>query len=349
MNKVPPKVSPGTTRRRVEPTTVVVELGHHPSQATLNLGPSPPTTIALSSSHLSGPSGNISAMVVLRAMTDSDVPAVADAWDRAFQAMRAIYGLPALEVTPADELRLHNRIRHFLATDPDGSWVADDVGEIAGLSQSFVREGYWVLSLLATVPHFQRRGLGRELLQRAMTNADSHSPGSIQCSRDPAAMTLYASAGFSLHPAVIGWGTVRPGTVRVDPRVRHSDKRDLDTVDVVDRLVRGSARSVDITAMLNEPGNRLLLIDDRGYAVAKDDRIVTLGARDEFAATALLKTALAEMSEGAVVQVNWLTANQQWAIRTLVDCGVELHPRGPMMVRGMTGPPTPYIPSGGYG
>ncbi len=118
---------------------------------------------------------------------------------------------------------------------------------------------------------------------------------------------------------------------------------------MVDRLLRGSARAVDIRAMLNEPGNRLLLIDDQGYAVAKDDRIVTLGARDEDAATALLKTALAEMGEGAVVQVNWLTAGQQWAIRTLVDAGVELHPSGPMMVRGLSGPPAPYIPSGGYG
>jgi GNAT superfamily N-acetyltransferase len=288
-------------------------------------------------------------MVVLRSMTVSDVPEVAKAWDHAFQAMRATYGLPDLQVTRADELRLQNRIRHFLATDPAGSWVADDGGAITGLSQSFVREGYWVLSLLAMVPDRQRRGLGRELLQQAMANTDSHSPGSIQCSRDPAAMSLYASVGFSLHPAVLARGTVRPGTVCVDPRVCHSDERGLETVDAVDRLVRGSARSVDIRAMLSEPGNRLLLIDDRGYAVAKDDRIVTLGARDEHAAIALLKTALAEIGEGTGVQINWLTAGQQWAIRTLVDSGVELHPYGPMMVRGLTGPPAPYIPSGGYG
>jgi len=288
-------------------------------------------------------------MVVVRAMMDSDVPGAAKAWEHAFQAMRATYGLPVPHVTREDELRLQHRIRHFLATDPTGSWVADDSGAITGLSQSFVREGYWVLSLLATVPDLQRRGLGRELLQLAMRNADSRSPGSIQCSRDAAAMALYASVGFSLHPAVMGWGTVRPGTVFADPRVRHGDDRDLATVDAVDRDVRGSARSVDVVAMLKEPGSRLLLIDDRGYAVAKDDRIVTLGARDEDAATALLKTALSEMGEGALVQVGWLTAKQQWAIRALVDCGVELHPIGPMMVRGLPGPPAPYIPSGGYG
>jgi len=288
-------------------------------------------------------------MVVVRAMTDSDVPEAAKAWESAFQAMRASYGLPGLQVTKQSELRLQNRIRHFLTTDPAGSWVADESGAITGLSQSFVREGYWVLSLLATVPDFQRRGLGRKLLQMAMSNADSRSRGSIQCSRDPAAMALYTSAGFSFHPAVIAWGTVRPGTVHADSQVRHADERDLDTVVAVDRVVRGSARSVDIIAMLNEPDNRLLLIEDRGYAVARDDRIVTLGARDEDAATALLKTTLSEMGEGTLIEVNWLTARQQWAIRTLVDSGVELYPYGPMMVRGMADPPAPYIPSGGYG
>jgi hypothetical protein len=161
-------------------------------------------------------------------------------------------------------------------------------------------------------------------------------------------MALYTSAGFSLHPAVIGYGHVSPGTVNRDPRVRHAGAQQVEVVDAVDRHVRGSARSVDLVAMLKEPGCRLLLLEDRGYAVAKDDRIVTLGARDEEAATALLETALAEMGERKV-EVNWLTAKQQWAIRTLVASGVELSPYGPMMVRGLSDPPFPYIPSGGYG
>ncbi len=288
-------------------------------------------------------------MVTLRSMTASDIPGAVRAWDQAFQSMRAKYGLPVSQMTPDDDLRLQNRMRHFLTTDQVGSWVADDAGEVVGLSQSFVRERYWVLSLLATVPGSQRMGLGRELLQLALSNADPVGPGSIQCSRDPAAMALYASVGFSLHPVVIGYGTVCPGTLSPDPRVRHSDDQEIEVVDAIDRAVRGSARSVDIIAMMKEPGCRLLLLEDRGYALAKDDRIVTLGARDENAATALLGTALFEMGEGKVVEVNWLTSRQQWAIRTLVSSGVELRPSGPMMVRGLPDPPSPYIPSGGYG
>jgi GNAT superfamily N-acetyltransferase len=288
-------------------------------------------------------------MVTLRAMTDPDVPAVVRAWDQAFQAMCARYGLAFTPMTAENDLRLGTRIRHFLSTDPGGSWVADDAGVIVGLSQSFVRQSYWVLSLLATLPGFQGRGLGRELLQLALNNAEPDGPGTIQSSRDPAAMALYTSAGFSLHPVVNGHGTVRSGTVNADPRVRHSDDRELELVDAIDRAVRSGARTVDIVAMLQEPGARLLLMSDRGYAVVKDDRVVTLGARDEDAAAALLETFLAETGEDKMVEVMWLTARQQWAIGVLVAAGVELRPYGAVMVRNLPGLPATYIPSGGYG
>jgi GNAT superfamily N-acetyltransferase len=286
---------------------------------------------------------------MLRPMTDPDVAGAVELWGEAFGEMSARYGEARAATSAEADRRLQNRMRHFLHTDPGGSWVADDAGEIVGLSQSFVREGYWVLSLLATAPRTQRRGLGRELLARAMSNADPESPGTIQSSQDPSAMALYESSGFSLHPGLIGRGMVRPGRVGVDPAVRTGHSRDLDLVDAVDRFVRGSARALDIAAMLDEPSNRLLLHGDRGYAIVGDDRLVTLGARDEDAAIALLTTVLAGAGHGTRFQVMWLTSSQQWAIHTLVVAGLELRPHGAVMVRGLSCPPTPYIPSGGYG
>jgi GNAT superfamily N-acetyltransferase len=288
-------------------------------------------------------------VVTVRAMTDGDVAAVVKTWDEAFETMHANLGLPIATMSPQDDLRMQNRIRHFLRSDPGGAWVAEDTGAVVGLSQSFVREGYWVLSLLATAPGHQGHGLGRELLGRAMTNTDPGRPGTIQSSRDPAAMALYTSAGFDLHPVVNGHGTVRSGSARTNPRVRLSDHRELGLVDAIDRAVRGSARTQDIAAMLQDGGTRLLLLADRGYAIVTDDRVITLGARDEEAAAALLETFLASAADGQTVRLMWLTARQQWAIRTLVAAGMELRPYGAVMVRGMPGLPAPYIPSGGYG
>jgi GNAT superfamily N-acetyltransferase len=293
-------------------------------------------------------------MLTLRPMTDADVEGAVEAFDSGFLAMRARYGLPITATSIQNERRRQNRTRHFLGTDPGGSWVADDEGTIVGMSQATVREGYWLLSQLGTIPGRQGRGLGRELLRLALSHGDPESPGTIQCSRDPKAMALYSNFGFSLHPVVAAWGHLRPGAVTRPPDVTRFEtdqvtESQLDIVTAIDRRVRGSARTIDVAMMLSEEGNRLLLHGDQAYAVAKDERIVTLGALTEESAALVLRTMLAESPEGETIEVNWLTSAQQWAIRVLTQAGIELQPYGPVMVRGMTGPPTPYIPSGGYG
>ena len=96
-------------------------------------------------------------------------------------------------------------------------------------------------------------------------------------------MALYSNFGFSLHPVVAAWGHLRPGAVTRPPDVTRFEadqvtESQLDIVTAIDRQVRGSARTIDVEMMLSEEGNRLLLHGDQAYAVAKDERIVTLGA-----------------------------------------------------------------------
>ena len=293
-------------------------------------------------------------MVTFRRMTDADVTAAVAAFDSSLLAMLARHGLPVTGNSIQDERRRQDRTRHFLETDPEGSWVAEDAGTVVGLSQSFVREGYWMLSQLGTVPGRQGLGVGRELLGLALSHGDPGSPGTIQCSRDPKAMALYTGFGFVLHPVVAAWGAMRPGAVERPPEVRRHEpdevgQRELDVVAAIDRTVRRSARTVDVVAMLAQPGTRLLLHADQAYAIAKDERIVTLGARQEESATLVLRAMLAEAPPGETIEINWLTSAQQWAICEVVRAGIELQPYGPVMVRGMDGPPSPYIPSGGFG
>ncbi len=293
-------------------------------------------------------------MVTFRHMEEDDVPAAVAAFESGLLGISANAGLPITGNTIQDERRRQDRTRHFLSTDPGGSWVAEEGDTIVGMSQSFVREGYWMLSQLGTVPGRQGRGVGRDLLKLALSHGDPQSPGTIQCSSDPKAMALYTGFGFTLHPVVTAWGAQRPGAVTRPPEVERYEAdevgpRQLDVISAIDRNVRGSARPVDIVAMLAQPGTRLLLHGDQGYALAKDERIVTLGANQEESAALVLRTMLAEAPAGETIEVNWLTSAQQWAVREVVAAGIELRPYGPVMVRGMDGPPRPYIPSGGFG
>jgi GNAT superfamily N-acetyltransferase len=273
-------------------------------------------------------------------------PAV-EVWLGAVADLRVRLRLPGRDATSADRARLAGRIDHLRTTDPEGSWAADRGGRLVGLVQSFVRESYWVLSLLGVEPAFQSSGVGRALLERAL--AHGNGKGTIQASQDPRAVRLYATAGFELHPSMDASGTLRPDRPAAPPTVRTGGVDDLALADAVDRAVRGSARTADLLHELERNSSTLLLDGDRAYAVATPSRVVTLAGRDEGAAAGVLAAAFDLAPPGGVYEVGWITAPQQWAVRATLAAGLSLHPRGPVMVRGMDGPPAPYLPSGGLG
>jgi ribosomal protein S18 acetylase RimI-like enzyme len=114
------------------------------------------------------PMGQDRPMATLRAMTEADIPGAATVFDEAFRGLAIEYSLPRSPRTEEGDLRFGNRVRYLMGSDPSGSWVAEEEGMVVGLSQSFVREGYWMLSLLAILPGHQGKGLGRGLLDLAV-------------------------------------------------------------------------------------------------------------------------------------------------------------------------------------
>ena len=51
---------------------------------------------------------------------------------------------------------------------------------------------------------------------------------------------------------------------------------------------------------------------------------------------------------GATVNVDFLTAGQDWALPVCLAARLPLSPDGPMFAGGQLGPLAPYIPSGAY-
>src|SRR5206468_6710760 len=106
------------------------------------------------------------------------------------------------------------RISHFLTHDPDGSWVADADGRVVGVALALKRGGMWGLSLLVVDPAVQSKGVGRRLLDAALTYAEPDQPAVILSSRDPRAIHRYASAGFDLYPQMRASGKVESSRLR---------------------------------------------------------------------------------------------------------------------------------------
>src|SRR6202521_6415856 len=67
------------------------------------------------------------------------------------------------------------RSAHFqlfsLKDDAGGLWVAEDAGEILGFAFSWVCGDLWFLAQLFVSPGQQGRGIGQELLKRALQHA----------------------------------------------------------------------------------------------------------------------------------------------------------------------------------
>jgi GNAT superfamily N-acetyltransferase len=251
--------------------------------------------------------------------------------------------------SPEEVERRKQRYRHFLEHDPEGAWVAVDGGEIAGVARAIVREGVWVLSLFAVGAEYRNAGVGRALLERALTYAGRCRGGMIAPSSHPAAMRCYALAGFALRPTLTASGVVHRASLPAGLESREGTMEDLGFAAEVDRLVRGAAHGPDLEFVLGS-GSSLLVAEGttgRGYAVVKDGSPALLGATTPEIATDLLWSCLAR-SPGGPVEVAWITDAQHWVLPTVLEAGFSLAPAGPICVRGELGPLTPYLPSGPF-
>lgn len=282
-------------------------------------------------------------MPVIRPMTEDDVEGALEVTNASFADLDRRNGREP-EPPPDPEVALI-RYRHLVRTDPGGAWVAEDDEGIAGCALALLREGVWGLSLLVVRPGLQSAGVGSGLLHRAHEYADGARGRIILASTDARAMRAYKRLGLDLHPTLSAGGV--PRDVAVADGLREGTRDDIPLTEAVDRHVRGAAHGPDIGVQL-DMGQRLLIADDRGYAVVGEGGgLRLLAAVDDDTARDLLRAALARTEKEAFVP--WMSARQQWAIDVCLEAGLSLrYEVGPIFVGGDVGPFTPYLPSGAF-
>jgi predicted N-acetyltransferase YhbS len=283
----------------------------------------------------------------IRPVRPDDVAAVEEAWHEAYAAMRSSHNLQAEPRTPNLVAAGRRRTAHLLASDPEGSWLAEDGGHVIGMAQSQIRRKRWVLSNLGVRPNRQEEGIGRKLLERTLDYGSKCSAGAIFSSPDPRAVRRYVHAGFELHPCVRALGPVRK-EVAPPTGVERAGPDALAHVDAVDEVVRGDTRRADIEFQLSL-GHELLVDSEGGYAVVRGGRIAQLTATDDAIGVRLIQAHLATCDRGQMVDVSWMRTPDQWAISVLSEAGVTLHVRGAVMIRGDWEMDGSYLPHGVFG
>ncbi|MFH9348453.1 GNAT family N-acetyltransferase [Kitasatospora sp. NPDC017646] len=286
--------------------------------------------------------------MILRQVRDTAADAEA-VQELSFTAFAAPSDDPARPPVPTP---LHlARTRHLARTDPGGCWLAESGGQAVGVVLSMRREGLWMPSLFAVRPSARGRGVGRLLFERALAHARGCLRGMVCASDSPAAARRYRLAGFTLHPAmrltgrVDRDGLIDPGDIPVHP----GNTRHLHLLDSVDRRLRGSAHGPDHELMLGH-FEELLVADalaGSGYCYRDGGVVRLLAATSKRIAARLLREALARVPDGVEARVEYLTAEQEWALDVGLEVGLTPETSGFVGVRGMR-PPTPYLPSGAF-
>ncbi|MEV7781723.1 GNAT family N-acetyltransferase [Kitasatospora sp. NPDC088351] len=255
-------------------------------------------------------------------------------------------GMPGAPPSPVYQAA---RTRHLVRTDPQGCWLAESGGEPVGAVLSLRREGLWMLALFVVRPEAQGKGVGRLLLERAAAYGRGCLRGMLCASPSPAAARRYRLAGFTLHPTMRLAGRVdRSGLIDPgDIPVHRGNSTHRHLLDSVDRRLRGAAHGPDHELMLGH-FEELLVADalaGSGYCYRDGAEVKLLAATSKRIAVRLLREALARVPDGEQARVEYLTAEQEWALDVGLELGLTPQTRGYLGLRGMR-PPAPYLPNG---
>lgn len=291
--------------------------------------------------------------VVVRPMRPQDVSAVERLTDEGFYELDVRTHSPDRPLprprTGGESAAWARRLEHVLRHDPGGCWVAEDSSGLVGAAAALKRELMWILATFVVRPGLQGRGVGRQLLEAALSYGAGCLRGMISASDDPRAARAYRLAGFTLHPTMELTGSVDRSLLPVVERVREGTPGDIDLMNSVDRQVREAAHGVDhelLTSLF-----RLIVVDrstGSGYAyVQPDGGSYLLAATNRRTAAELLWESLAASRSGTPCRVAHVTAANEWAVDVGMAARLELRTSGYLAVRQMK-PPMPYLHSGHF-
>ncbi len=296
-----------------------------------------------------------SAGVRLRPMRAQDAAAADEVMQTALTDGARSRGEQQRPPEPGRRERALAVLRHFVATDPEGCWVAERDEQMLGMAVAIRRGRLWGLGLLFIAPQAQRMGIGRMLLDATARHAAGASVKMIMASTDPRAVRTYAAHGLDVHPAMTATGRVERSRLQAQAAGRAGSLADLPLVEEVDMAVRGSSRAVDVEFLLGE-GAAITVVDDasgRGYAVHEPGLPIVgghpmmLSATSEEAAAKLLREVLAQAEEEPV-EIFGLTRRQNWAIQVAFEARLSVAPGSPLCLTPGLEPPGPWLLSGIY-
>ena len=226
--------------------------------------------------------------------------------------------------------------------------MAESDGRVEGVGLALIREGVWGFSLFGVAEALQGRGVGRELFARCWAYGEGARGHLILSSPNPQAMLEPTpTPGCRSAPASRRQGSPTSSGRRTSTTWSRPTRR-ASRWPTRSAPSRG-AQATGATCPCRWPMARGCWSSRTAPSPgARGSSLIVLGARDEPAAQHVLWAVLTGAGPGATVNIDFLTAGQDWALPVCLGARLSLSPDGPMFAGGSLGPLAPYIPSGAY-
>lgn len=249
----------------------------------------------------------------IRAMTDLDVPAGLGlsrgaGWNQ----------------TAADWNR-------FLNASPGGCFVAEVDARVGGTATTIsYQDRFAWIGMVLVDPEFQKRGIGTQLLKKAVEYLDQRGIRTLKLDATPQGQPLYAKLGFVTEYQIERWILNRPpgnAAGKVKSSIAHLTEAQLALILAMDRDVFGADRSFLLRSLQDEAQDFAMCITDQGapqgYAFGRRgafaDHLGPWVAQCRAAAEKLLHEFLTRSTRETLL-VDCLTPNP-FAIELLRACG----------------------------
>lgn len=153
----------------------------------------------------------------------------------------------------------------FLQAEPEGCFIAEWNGQVAGTVTTIVYEGRFAwIGMVLVDPQLRGKGIGTALLQKAIDHLDAKKVPCVKLDATPQGKPIYARLGFRIEYEIERHSLTREAGSKACPEIVSQGAENLETLLKMDREVFGADRSALLRSLADSAPELVTITPQEG-------------------------------------------------------------------------------------